>query len=75
MLAQTLQALNRHGLVDRQVQSTIPPRVEYSLTPLGDKIATKLLDLITLVEDSVPDILAAQNTFDHKVSTQPPSPA
>ncbi len=64
MLAQTLHALNRHGLVDREVQSTIPPRVEYSLTALGDKVASKLLDLITLVEDSLPQILAAQRDID-----------
>ena len=35
MLSQTLQALERDGMVAREVVTTIPPRVEYSLTPLG----------------------------------------
>ncbi len=32
MLAQTLQQLERDGLVHREVRETIPPNVEYSLT-------------------------------------------
>ena len=35
MLSQTLQTLERDGLVEREVVTTIPPRVEYALTPLG----------------------------------------
>lgn len=33
MLAQTLHALERDGLVHREAQSTNPPRVDYRLTP------------------------------------------
>src|SRR3954453_2712293 len=36
MLSQTLQALERDGLVVREVVTAIPPRVEYALTPLGE---------------------------------------
>jgi DNA-binding HxlR family transcriptional regulator len=35
MLAQTLRALERDGLVARRVEATVPPRVHYSLTALG----------------------------------------
>jgi DNA-binding HxlR family transcriptional regulator len=66
MLAQTLQALERDGLVRRDVQATIPPRVEYSLTPLGTRVAAKLHELIDLVEGSMDEIRAAQTRYDRR---------
>ena len=50
MLSQTLQALERDGMVTREVVTTIPPRVEYSLTPLGERVAEKLRALADLLE-------------------------
>jgi DNA-binding HxlR family transcriptional regulator len=66
MLAQTLQALERDGLVLRDVQATIPPRVEYRLTGLGAQIAAKLADLIELLEGSVEAVAAAQAAYDER---------
>ena len=53
MLAQTLQALERDGLVRRDVQATIPPRVEYSLTPFGKAVSGKLVELVELIQGEV----------------------
>jgi DNA-binding HxlR family transcriptional regulator len=46
MLASTLRTLEQDGLVHREAQPTIPPRVDYSLTPLGEDLATVLLPLV-----------------------------
>ncbi|MFC9556092.1 winged helix-turn-helix transcriptional regulator [Rhodococcus sp. NPDC056960] len=64
MLSQTLQALERDGLVIREVLEAIPPKVEYSLTPLGAEIGSRLIGLIELVESRVPDVRAAQERYD-----------
>lgn len=64
MLAQTLQTLERDGFVHREAQLTIPPRVEYSLTPLGREVAEKLLDLIRFVETAMPEVLAHRARHD-----------
>jgi DNA-binding HxlR family transcriptional regulator len=37
MLTQTLREMEGSGLVTRHVQGTIPPAVEYRLTPLGQR--------------------------------------
>src|SRR3954468_12525049 len=55
MLAQTLQALERDGCVRRDAQPTIPPKVEYSLTPTGVEMADLLKELIDFVEGRMPE--------------------
>lgn len=36
MLTQTLREVENSGLVKREVFNVVPPKVEYSLTPLGE---------------------------------------
>ncbi|GAA4444725.1 helix-turn-helix domain-containing protein [Phytohabitans houttuyneae] len=64
MLSQTLQTLERDGLVRRDVVATIPPRVEYSLTELGTRVSAKLIELIELVEGEMPAVRKAQAEYD-----------
>ncbi|MCA1655413.1 MAG: helix-turn-helix transcriptional regulator [Pseudonocardiaceae bacterium] len=64
MLSQTLHALERDGLVLREARETIPPHVEYSLTPLGEEFAERLFGLVDLVEGRMPEVLAARETYD-----------
>ncbi|MBC3760463.1 winged helix-turn-helix transcriptional regulator [Quadrisphaera oryzae] len=67
MLAQTLQALERDGLVVREVVTSIPPHVEYTLTPLGRRVAERLRALVEVLEDAVPEVLAARADHEGRV--------
>jgi len=60
MLAQSLQSLEADGFVSRKVYPTIPPRVEYSLTPMGHEVAEHLQRLTDWVEKSVPKVMKAR---------------
>ncbi|MGW4319958.1 winged helix-turn-helix transcriptional regulator [Streptomyces sp. NPDC004684] len=64
MLSQTLQALERDGLVHREARPTNPPRVDYELTPLGHAVAERLLALIHCVEGRMDEVLAARERYD-----------
>ena len=66
MLAQTLQTLERDGLVGREVVTTIPPRVEYALTPLGARVAVQVRGLVELLEEAVPEVGAARVAYDRR---------
>jgi DNA-binding HxlR family transcriptional regulator len=68
MLTQTLKFLVRDGLIQRLVDPTIPPRVTYELTPVGAELAAPLRDVIERLGRRVPDILAAQRTYDRLLS-------
>lgn len=43
MLTQQLRELEAHNLIHREVFPVIPPRVEYSLTPLGKSVMPVLI--------------------------------
>ncbi|ALN71855.1 helix-turn-helix domain-containing protein [Aureimonas sp. AU20] len=45
MLTRTLKALERDGMVSRTVHPTLPPQVEYALTPLGRSLSEPVLKL------------------------------
>jgi DNA-binding HxlR family transcriptional regulator len=57
MLAQTLQNLEADGFVTRTVHPTVPPQVEYGLTPIGLEAATRVQQLAVWIEDITPKVL------------------
>ena len=58
MLAQTLRTLEGDGLVHREVTATVPPRVDYSLTPLGADLVSRLLPLMEWILENADDIVS-----------------
>jgi DNA-binding HxlR family transcriptional regulator len=65
MLTQTLRGLERDGLVTRKVYATVPPKVEYSLTPLGHTLKDLLYAIKTWSETNIQEVQKAQNDYDH----------
>jgi DNA-binding HxlR family transcriptional regulator len=58
MLAQTLQTLERDGLVRREALPVIPPHVEYTLTPLGEGLVARLVPLVAWIAEHAEEIVA-----------------
>jgi DNA-binding HxlR family transcriptional regulator len=61
MLAQTLQWLEQDGMLKRKDYNTVPPHVDYSLTPLGREAAKKVQQLADWLEVKLPAILDARS--------------
>lgn len=55
MLAQTLRDLERVGLISRTSYPVVPPRVEYSLTPLGRQCAELIAPFLRFIEENARD--------------------
>jgi DNA-binding HxlR family transcriptional regulator len=64
MLAQTLQTLQRDGLVHRDAKPVIPPRVDYSLTGLGREAAEQVRALTRWTERRMTDVERARRAYD-----------
>jgi DNA-binding HxlR family transcriptional regulator len=64
MLTLTLRNLERDGLVNRTVTPTIPPRVDYELTELGQSLQKPICELATWALENVEAIHEAQRKFD-----------
>ncbi|MFJ4471988.1 winged helix-turn-helix transcriptional regulator [Streptomyces sp. NPDC089424] len=64
MLTQTLQTLERDGLVHRDAHPVIPPRVDYSLTGLGREAAEQVRALARWTEQRMGDVEQARETYD-----------
>ncbi|MFF4249943.1 winged helix-turn-helix transcriptional regulator [Streptomyces sp. NPDC001663] len=64
MLTQTLQTLERDGLVHRDAKPVIPPRVDYSLTDLGREAAEQVSALARWVDRQMPAVEKARAEYD-----------
>lgn len=68
MLTLTLRNLERDGLVTRTVHATVPPKVEYELTPIARELHAALLTLTGWAEHHRETIIAARQAYDARVT-------
>ncbi len=68
-LTQVLRQLERDGFVTRTQFPTIPPRVDYALTPLGHRAAGLLGLVRDWAEDNLADVLTARADYDARPTT------
>jgi DNA-binding HxlR family transcriptional regulator len=66
VLTHTLRSLERDGIVNRRIYATIPPKVEYSLTPLGVTLVDLVVAIRDWAEDNIDAVLSAQQRFDQQ---------
>ena len=71
MLSLTLKELERDGLVDRTYHPTIPPKVEYNLTEMGQSFREPVGALGYWALDNLSKIDAAREVYDAKATTLP----
>ena len=64
MLSRTLKELERDGLVNRTYHPTIPPKVEYNLTPMGQSFRKPVSALGHWALDNLAKIDAAREVYD-----------
>jgi DNA-binding HxlR family transcriptional regulator len=64
MLTVTLRGLERDGLVQRTVYAQVPPRVEYSLTPLGRTLRKLMRELIDWSGAHLAEVDTARARYD-----------
>ena len=68
VLTSTLRGLERDGCVSRSVTPTIPPRVDYELTPLGHEVLVPVTALATWAFQRRTDVEQARQAFDQQSS-------
>ncbi|MDP9836413.1 DNA-binding HxlR family transcriptional regulator [Neorhizobium huautlense] len=64
MLTQTLRRMERDGLVVRKTYACVPPKVEYSLSPLGLTLGAAFCNVWIWAVENHDAVAAARTAFD-----------
>jgi DNA-binding HxlR family transcriptional regulator len=64
MLTQTLRKLEREGLLTRTVTASVPARVDYELTPLGETLLPVQRAIKAWAETHIEDVHQARARYD-----------
>ncbi|ASA21063.1 winged helix-turn-helix transcriptional regulator [Paenibacillus donghaensis] len=70
MLTQSLRQMERNGLIQREVQPSVPPVVDYQLTALGETLIPHLRQMKEWTIEYYPQVQRAREEYDtgHGVS-------
>jgi DNA-binding HxlR family transcriptional regulator len=63
MLTVTLKSLEADGLLSRKIYPEIPPRVEYTLTPIGESLLPAIAQLTHWASENMPVILESRKAY------------
>jgi len=66
VLTNTLRGLERDGLVSRRIYASVPPRVEYSLTELGQSLCGLVEGICSWAETNIQQVQSARAFYDKK---------
>jgi len=64
MLTLTLRSLERDGLLIRTVYPTVPPKVDYTVTPMARELYESFLTLMDWAQRNRPAISASRQAYD-----------
>lgn len=66
VLTATLRNLERDGFVSREVFPEVPPRVEYELTKLGERLLGMMPALVNWIDANWAEVATARVDFDER---------
>jgi DNA-binding HxlR family transcriptional regulator len=66
VLTQKLRELERDGIITRKIYASVPPKVEYNLTPLGKTLISLLDSIRVWAESHIEYMLEAQTEYDQR---------
>ncbi|GAA4250471.1 winged helix-turn-helix transcriptional regulator [Dactylosporangium darangshiense] len=68
MLTQTLRTMERDGLLSRTVTASVPVRVDYRLTSLGESLLPLMAAVKAWAETHMPQVERAQAAYDEALA-------
>ena len=66
VMTQKLRDLERDGIITRKIYASVPPKVEYRLTPLGQTLIGLLDSIRVWAESHIETVLEAQTEYDRR---------
>jgi DNA-binding HxlR family transcriptional regulator len=70
MLIQNLRNLERCGLIERKIYPTVPPKVEYSLTPLGKSLVEPLAVMGEWAYQHIQEVKVSIENYDNNPNSE-----